>query len=75
MIDKKGVSVSALLESSLGLIPIETAAAELGIEVKRLRGYMFRNKVGDPIGDGNQVYRWSLETIRKRIASQPEARS
>jgi hypothetical protein len=51
---------------------IEEAAAELGIEPKRLRGYIFRNSVrlGDPIGDEFEVYRWSLESLRKRLAEQ-----
>jgi ribosome-binding protein aMBF1 (putative translation factor) len=52
----------------MGLLPIHDAARMLGIEPKRLRGYMFRNKVGDPIGDAEQVYGWSLKTLADRIS-------
>jgi hypothetical protein len=52
-----------------GLVPIDDAARMLGIEPKRLRGYMFRNKAGDPIGDAEQVYGWSCKTLADRIAS------
>ena len=50
----------------LGLVPVERMAAILGIEPKRLRGFMFRNKVGDPIGDAEQVYGWSCKTLAER---------
>jgi len=38
----------AFLDAEWELLSIDEAAAELGIEPKRLRGYMFRNKIGDP---------------------------
>ena len=42
------------------LIPYEAAAALIGVEPKRLLGWMLRNRVGDPIGgetpDGIMVY-------------------
>lgn len=47
---------------------VETVAAELGIEPKRLRGFILRNQVGDPIGNMNLVYRSSCATLRKRLA-------
>ena len=45
-----------------GLISIEEAAEYCGLDVKRLRGRIFRNSVrlGDPIGNATHVYRWSL---------------
>lgn len=44
------------------LITIEEAAALCGLDVKRLRGRIFRNSVrfNDPIGNATHVYRWSL---------------
>jgi hypothetical protein len=54
------------------LLPVDDVARMLGIEPKRLRGYMFRNKVGDPIGDAEQVYGWSCKTLAERIASIKE---
>ena len=54
------------------LIPCERAAALIGIEPKRLLGYLIRNKVGDPIGgetpEGIMVYGWSLKTLQERLA-------
>jgi hypothetical protein len=41
----------------------------LGIEPKRLRGFMFRNGIADPIGDGAHVYGWSCKTLMHRLAS------
>jgi hypothetical protein len=59
------------------LIPLDDAAARLGIEPKRLRGYLIRNGIGDPIGgatpDGIMVYAWSLESTRKRLADTSNA--
>ena len=48
--------------SQADLIPIEEAAALCGLDVKRLRGRIFRNSVrfNDPIGNATHVYRWSL---------------
>ena len=54
------------------LIPIEQAAAELGIEPKRLRGFIFRNGIADPIGDVTHVYGWSLKTLAARLAATGE---
>jgi hypothetical protein len=51
----------------MSLLPIHDAARMLGIEPKRLRGYMFRNKVGDPIGDAEQVYGWSCAQLAERL--------
>ena len=52
-----------------GLVPLHEAAETLGIEPKRLRGFMFRNKVGDPIGDAEQVYGWSCKALAERTAA------
>lgn len=53
------------------LIPLNEAAARLGIEPKRLLGYCIRNGLGDPIAgntpDGIMVYAWSLEATRQRL--------
>ena len=46
-----------------GLVPIEDAAAALNLDVKRLRGYVWRNSLRDPIGDANFVYGWSCGHI------------
>ena len=55
------------------LIPYERAAASLGIEPKRLLGYLMRNALQDPIGgstpDGIMVYEWSLNELRKRLTA------
>jgi hypothetical protein len=66
----KNVGIPATAASVLdkGLMPIADAANALGIEPKRLLGYMFRNGIGDPIGDGLEVYGWSCATLAKRIA-------
>jgi hypothetical protein len=54
------------------LIPYERAAALIGIEPKRLLGYLIRNKCGDPIGgetpDGIMVYEWSMKELKRRLA-------
>ena len=50
--------------STPDLIPIEEASELCGVDVKRLRGRIFRNSVrhNDPIGslEIGLVYRWSL---------------
>lgn len=55
------------------LIPYERAAALIGIEPKRLLGYLMRNALQDPIGgstpDGIMVYDWSLADLRKRLTA------
>lgn len=45
------------------LITVEEASARLGIEPKRLRGFILRNSLRDPIGDMRHVYAWSLSGI------------
>ena len=55
------------------LIPIEQAAADLGIEPKRLRGFVLRNGLADPIGDMVHVYGWSLATLRERLRAADHA--
>jgi len=54
------------------LIPYERAAALIGIEPKRLLGWLLRNRVGDPIGgdtpDGVMVYEWSMKELKQRLA-------
>lgn len=49
----------------MGLVPIERAAEALGVDPKRLRGYVYRDLLRDPIGDlkTDQVYGWSLRTL------------
>lgn len=54
-------SIMNILEQDL--IPIDEAAKALNIDVKRLRGYAWRNGLRDPIGDANFVYGWSLRTL------------
>lgn len=51
-----------------GLVPVEDAAAALGIEPKRLRGFMWRNGIADPIGDQNRVYGWSCRALAAKLA-------
>ncbi len=51
------------------LVPVDRAAEALGIEPKRLLGFMARNQVGDPIGDGQEVYGWSCATLIKSVAT------
>jgi hypothetical protein len=58
-------TVEQVLDS--GLLPIGDVAAILGIEVKRLRGYIFRNRISDPIGDFHSVYGWSCRELVLRL--------
>jgi ribosome-binding protein aMBF1 (putative translation factor) len=51
-----------------GLVPVDQAAQELGIDPRRFLGYCLRNKVGDPISDGREVYGWSCKTLAERLA-------
>lgn len=53
------------------LIPVEDAAARLGIEPKRLRGLILRNGIGDPIGDLERVYAWSLPRATDTSGAAP----
>ena len=55
------------------LVPVEQAAEMMGLEAKRLRGFMFRNGIGDPIGDGAMVYGWSCKTLAQRLADTSSA--
>lgn len=55
------------------LPPIPEAAERYGVDVKRLRGAVFRgctkdNRLSDPIGSlaTDQVYAWSVERWAKR---------
>lgn len=50
-----------------GLTSVLDAAGWLGIEPKRLRGYILRNDLDDPIGDADRVYPWSLLRTRTRL--------
>jgi hypothetical protein len=58
------------------LIPYERAAALIGVEPKRLLGWLMRNKVGDPIGgetaSGIMVYEWSLKTLAERTTNHSD---
>lgn len=49
-----------------GMIPVEQAAASLGITPARLRGFIMRDKVTDPVGDLHWVYPDTLASLRKR---------
>ena len=55
------------------LIPYERAAALIGVEPKRLLGYMIRNKVGDPIGgdtpEGIMVFEWTMKELKQRLTN------
>jgi len=47
------------------LIPVERAAEKAGITPARLRGFILRNGLTDPIGDLHQVHDdWRLERLR-----------
>jgi hypothetical protein len=49
-------------------ISIEAAAAQLGIEPKRLLGHCTSQRPWMPISDGRWVYPSSLESLRQRLA-------
>jgi hypothetical protein len=55
------------------LITHEEAATELRIGVKRLRGFMFRNGIADPIRDATHVYRGSMDELRRRLEADRAA--
>lgn len=63
------MNVQVLLDA--GLVPVEDAAAALGIEPKRLRGYVFRNNLGDPIGSlgKDEVYGWRCRALAEKLAA------
>ena len=56
-----------------GPAPPGGAAAALGIEPKRLRGFIFRNDLRDPIGGwkdgGMAVYGWSCRELAQASTS------
>ncbi len=51
------------------LVPVDRAAEALGIKPKALIGLMARNVVGDPIGDGKEVYGWSCKETAERLSA------
>ena len=51
----------------------DTLAAALGIEPKRLLGFMARNGIADPIGDGELVYGWSCKGLAERLVRDRES--
>lgn len=65
---RQELTATTLLDA--GLVPVEDAAAALGIEPKRLRGFIFRNDLGDPIGSlgADQVYGWSCRALAAKLA-------
>ncbi len=55
---------------TLGLVPMQHAAEVLSIDVKRLRGYVHRNGIADPIGslETDEVYGWSCKELARRLS-------
>jgi hypothetical protein len=49
------------------LVPVEDAAKELGMTPARLRGFVARGELRDPIGDMRHVYRGSLTELAKTL--------
>lgn len=64
---RQELDATTLLDS--GLVPLEDAAQALGIEPKRLRGFMWRNGIADPIGDQDRVYGWSCRALAAKLAA------
>lgn len=68
---RQELDATTLLDA--GLVPLEDAAAALGIEPKRLRGFIFRNDLRDPIGGwkdgGMAVYGWSCRELAQASTS------
>lgn len=64
---RQELDATTLLDA--GLVPVEDAAAALGIEPKRLRGFMWRNGIADPIGDQDRVYGWSCRALAAKLAT------
>ena len=71
MIVSRLISGDANLDTLPDVVSIDEAAQALGIEPKRLRGFIARNGINDPIGNMEWVYQWSLGGLRKRLADQP----
>jgi hypothetical protein len=67
--EKTTINVASVLDR--GLMPMAEAAAGLGCDLKRLRGWVWRNSVAmdDPIGClvRDEVYGWSCRSIPKRL--------
>ena len=63
--------VEQLLDA--GLVPVDEAAAALGMEPKRLIGFVLRNGLRDPIGGwldgGMAVYGWSCRELARASTS------
>jgi hypothetical protein len=70
--ENKEVEGSSVLDR--GLMPMAEAAELLGCDLKRLRGWVWRNSVAldDPIGClvRDEVYGWSCRAIPKRLAER-----
>jgi hypothetical protein len=70
--ENKEVEGSSVLDR--GLMPMAEAAELLGCDLKRLRGWVWRNSVAldDPIGCliRDEVYGWSCRAIPKRLADR-----
>jgi hypothetical protein len=70
LIESKDVSRGTILDR--GLMPMSEAAELLGCDLKRLRGWVWRNSVSldDPIGclKRDEVYGWSCRAIPRRLA-------
>jgi hypothetical protein len=68
--ENKEVEGSSVLDR--GLMPMAEAAELLGCDLKRLRGWVWRNSVAldDPIGClvRDEVYGWSCRAIPRRLA-------
>ena len=57
-----------MIPPDVGMIPVEQAAAQLGITVPRLLGFIARNGVTDPVGDHEWVYEDTLASLKKRLS-------
>lgn len=58
-----------------GLVTIEDAAVYLGMDVKRLRGRVWKNLLGDPIGCAKtgKVYAFWIERMKKASEANGDA--
>lgn len=64
---RQELTATTLLDA--GLVPLEDAAQALGMEPKRLRGFMWRNGIADPIGDQDRVYGWSCRALAAKLTA------